>query len=116
MHTHTAGAAGTRGAATCEPTRRPASGQGSEVWLVPQGPAQEHVCRCMCVQGGEGMARCLQMRGCCSAPHLHATPPTAEEPAPAPLPALLLTQTPATHPTDGPHVPKPWEGGMRPPC
>lgn len=71
--------AGTRGAAMCEPTHLPALGAGHEGWLARPCTAQEHTYRCMCMQEGEGAARCLQKRGCCHAPHLHATPPTAEE-------------------------------------
>lgn len=75
----TAWVARTRGAATCEPTRLPAPGEESEGRLARPCTAQEHAYRCMCVQEGEGMARCLQTCGCCCVPHLRATPPTAKE-------------------------------------
>lgn len=68
------------------------------------------------MQGGEGTARCLQTRGCCHVPHLHATPPTAEERAPEPLPALPVTQMPATYAPMGHMSPQPWEGRCVPPA
>lgn len=62
------------------------------------------------------MARCLRTRGCCHAPHLHATPPAAEERAPEPLPALPVVQLPATRAPVGHASPEPWEGGCVPPA